>query len=293
MTVLVTGVTGKTGRRVVESLVTRGVGVRALVRDLERGKMATLGMAVELVLGDFDNPESISAAAEGCDGMYLVVADGEDQVRQEIGAARLAIEAGVEHIVKLSSSDAHQRPYAWSVAHAAVEDAISVMEVGYSFLRPHYFMENFFSRLKVGSIGLATLEAPTNDGKIGAIDSYDIGECAGALLASGKPTGGHSLLTGPENISMSRVAEAFSTAIGRHISYVNLDAADYRRKLEADDPTNNDDVADVYEEVRVGTMALQSSLVERITGTPARSIEQFAVANVDAINAAIDAASAK
>jgi hypothetical protein len=92
---------------------------------------------------------------------------------------------------------------------------------------------------------------------------------------------------------MSRVAEAFSTAIGRHISYVNLDAADYRRKLEADDPTNNDDVADVYEEVRVGTMALQSSLVERITGTPARSIEQFAVANVDAINAAIDAASAK
>lgn len=39
MTVLVTGVTGKTGRRLVESLVIRGVGVRAIVCDLERGKM--------------------------------------------------------------------------------------------------------------------------------------------------------------------------------------------------------------------------------------------------------------
>ena len=38
MTVLVIGVTGKTGRRVVESLVIRGVGVLAIARDLERGK---------------------------------------------------------------------------------------------------------------------------------------------------------------------------------------------------------------------------------------------------------------
>ena len=38
-------------------------------------------------------------------------------------------------------------------------------------------------------------------------------------------------------------------------------------------------------------MALQSGLVKQITGVQPRSIEQFAVANVDAINAAIDGAS--
>ena len=46
MTVLVTGVTGLVGGLVAQSLVARGVGVRALVRDLERGRLALLGMGV-------------------------------------------------------------------------------------------------------------------------------------------------------------------------------------------------------------------------------------------------------
>ena len=100
MKVLVTGVTGKTGRRVAESLVSRGVGVRVLVRDVERGKMATLGMAVELFTGDFDRPETVASAADGCDGLYLVTADGKEQVRQEVSAAQAAVEAGIQNIVK-------------------------------------------------------------------------------------------------------------------------------------------------------------------------------------------------
>ncbi|MBO03727.1 MAG: hypothetical protein CL731_01735 [Chloroflexi bacterium] len=102
MKVLVTGVTGKTGRRVAESLVSRGVGVRALVRDLGRGKLATVGMGVELALGDFDEPESIVSAVEGCSGAFLVSQDNPNQVEQEVNFARQAADSGVRHIVKLS-----------------------------------------------------------------------------------------------------------------------------------------------------------------------------------------------
>ena len=296
MTVLVTGVTGETGRRVAESLVTRGVGVRALVRDLERGMMATLGMAVELVLGDFDWPDTVAVAAAGCDGMFLVSPDSPRQIAQEIATARSAVEAGVGHIVKLSSSDAGQRPYKWSTAHAEIEEAIGQMTVGYSFLRPHFFMQNYFSLLKVDSTGAPgqtpaiMLEAPAENGTIGAIDAFDIGECAAVLLANGTPLATHSLLTGPENITMDRVAAAFGAALDLDITYTALDPAEYLAQLEADDPESASDVADVYEEVRVGTMAVQSDGVEKITGNPARSIEQFALANVDAINQAIAAA---
>jgi uncharacterized protein YbjT (DUF2867 family) len=227
MTVLVTGATGKTGRRVVESLVSRGVGVRALVRDLERGKMATLGMAVELVLGDFDKPETIATAAEGCNGMYLVISDSNKQVRQELDAASAAIEAGVEHIVKLSLSDADQRRSYWAVAHTDIELAIAQMDVGYSFIRPNYFMEGFLELFKVNSGGEITLEVPAGDGKIGATDTYDIGESAAALLASGKPLGTHALITGTENITMNRVAEAFSSVTGLRVTYVSPDPTEY------------------------------------------------------------------
>lgn len=293
MKVFVTGVTGKTGRRVAESLVSRGVGVRALVRDLERGKMATLGMGVELTLGDFDRLETIATAAEGCDGMYLVTTDGKSQVRQEVEAAEAAIAAGVEHIVKLSSSDAGTRPYAWSVAHAETEVLVSKLGVSCSIIRPHYFMQNYLSLLKVDSEGVVTIEAPANDGEIGAIDDYDIGETAATLLESGNVLDAPALLTGPENISMHRVAEAFSTASGRAISYVALDPSTYWSELIADDANSSGDIAAVYEEVRVGTMAVQSAQVERITGNQPRTIEQFAAANVGAIEAAISAASAE
>ena len=226
--------------------------------------------------------------------MFLVSTDGDRQVAQEIAAAKAAVGAGVDHIVKLSASDVGQRPYNWSVAHTEIEKAIRQMNVGYSFLRPHYFMQNFFSLLKVDSTGTnskITLDAPAGTGEIGGIDAYDIGECAAELLTGKKPINDHALLTGPENISLNRVASAFGTATGRNITFVNLDPADYRTQLEADHPTSADDIDGIYQEVRVGTMALQSGDVERITGNAPRSIEDFSVANVDAINSAISTAS--
>ncbi len=293
MKVLVTGVTGKTGRRVVESLVSRGVGVRALVRDLERGKMATLGMGVELVVADFDEPESVAAAASGCKGMYLVVSDGKRQVQQEVNAAHAAVEVGVDHIVKLSSSDAELRRSYWAVAHNDIELNIAQMDVGYSFIRPNYFMEGFLELINIDPAGHITVEVPAGDGLIGAIDTFDIGETAASLLASEDPLNGAALLTGSENISMRRVAHAFGDAIGRPVDYVNVDAQTYRSQLEIQDLASAGDIADIYEEVRSGTAEIISTEVEEITGNQPRTIEQFAVENRPAINRAISAASTK
>ncbi len=291
MTILVTGVTGITGQQVAESLVARGVGVRAVVRDLERGKMATLGMAVELVEGDFDHPKTIEAASKDCHGAFLVTSDGERQVDQEINAAGAMVQSGVQHIVKISSSDTGKRAYSWSVAHARIEEEIVRMDVGYSFLRPHYFMQNFVSLLELDSAGDISLRAPAGDGEIGAIDAYDISECAAALLDTGTPLQSHAVLTGPENIPMSRVAQAFSNATGRHISYVNVDAEEYSRELQKNSQSSVADFISVFEEVRVGTMALLNNSVEQLTGNKPRTIEEFTQANIGAINAAIDSAS--
>ncbi|MBE9127598.1 MULTISPECIES: SDR family oxidoreductase [unclassified Coleofasciculus] len=61
MKAFVAGATGQTGRRIVQELVKRNIPVRALVRNLEKGK-EVLPPEAELVLGDVLEPNSLSAA---------------------------------------------------------------------------------------------------------------------------------------------------------------------------------------------------------------------------------------
>ncbi|WAL62575.1 SDR family oxidoreductase [Thermocoleostomius sinensis] len=61
MKTLVVGATGETGRRIVQELVQRQIPVRAMVRDLDKGKQL-LPDNVELVTGDVLNPQSLREA---------------------------------------------------------------------------------------------------------------------------------------------------------------------------------------------------------------------------------------
>jgi uncharacterized protein YbjT (DUF2867 family) len=61
MKALVVGATGETGRRIVQELVQRQIPVRAMVRDLDKGKQI-LPDGVELVTGDVLNLQSLREA---------------------------------------------------------------------------------------------------------------------------------------------------------------------------------------------------------------------------------------
>ncbi len=80
---LVTGATGNVGSRVVRELQGRGVSVRAFVRDPD--KAAAMLDGVELVFGDFSNPESVRRALEGVEGVFLACANDPRQVEYETG----------------------------------------------------------------------------------------------------------------------------------------------------------------------------------------------------------------
>ncbi|MDJ0660085.1 MAG: SDR family oxidoreductase [Crocosphaera sp.] len=65
MKALVAGGTGETGRRIVQELVNRQIPVRALVRDLDKGK-TILPPEAELVVGDVLEVDSLTKAMSGC-----------------------------------------------------------------------------------------------------------------------------------------------------------------------------------------------------------------------------------
>lgn len=72
MRVLVTGATGAVGPVVVEHLVASGMTVRALVHSTPA--VGLLPTAVELVTGDITKPDTLDAAAAGCDAIVHLAA---------------------------------------------------------------------------------------------------------------------------------------------------------------------------------------------------------------------------
>jgi hypothetical protein len=77
--ILVTGATGKTGRELVQRLISRSMPVRALVRDRARADdIAAAG--AEVAVADLSRSETLGSALVGIDKVYLMTAADPQQV---------------------------------------------------------------------------------------------------------------------------------------------------------------------------------------------------------------------
>jgi len=111
MKAFVAGATGETGRRIVRLLVSRGISVKAFVRDVEVAR-TILPIEAELVQGDVLDRETIALALADCTLLFCATGarpsldpTGPYKVDYE-GTKHLidvAKEHGIEHFVMVSS----------------------------------------------------------------------------------------------------------------------------------------------------------------------------------------------
>ena len=97
--IAVVGATGQQGGAVVRALQASGrFKVRALTRD--PAKHPTLGD--EVVLADFNRPETLEAAFAGAYGVFLVTnawEAGAEELNQALAGVKAAKDAGVQHVI--------------------------------------------------------------------------------------------------------------------------------------------------------------------------------------------------
>ncbi|KWR87748.1 NmrA/HSCARG family protein [Cupriavidus sp. IDO] len=97
--IAVVGATGQQGGAVVRALQASGqFKVRALTRHPARHPK----LGDEVVLADFDRPETLKAAFAGAHGVFLVTnawEAGADEPRQALAAINAAKDAGVQHFI--------------------------------------------------------------------------------------------------------------------------------------------------------------------------------------------------
>jgi uncharacterized protein YbjT (DUF2867 family) len=273
--ILVTGATGNTGRAIVDALVERGTPVRAMVRaEADRSRLPA---GVEVVVADFDETAAIAAALDGAERAYLVTPSSERAEEQQKRFADLAAKAGTRHLVVLSQLGSQEdSPVRFLRYHAAVEQHVRDLGIGYTFLRPNLYFQGILT-----FAGLISTEgkffAPIGDAAVSAVDVRDIAAVAAVALTEVGHEGATYTLTGPEAITHSQIAAALTAAVGRTVSFIDVPPeafADSIRGLLP--PWQVDGLLEDYAHYRRGEAATISPVIAEITGVAPRSIEQFA-----------------
>jgi uncharacterized protein YbjT (DUF2867 family) len=278
-TILVTGATGNTGSGVAASLLAQGQAVRALVRDEHRA--AGLREAgAELVLADLDRPETLpNALFASVTRIYLGTWNGRTALLQSRNfLAALERSRARPHVVRLVGFGTPESRIISELLRC--EDELRASGLPVTTLAPTFFMQNvLMAAPTIAEQGAIYWDWA--DGKVGMIDVRDIVDSAVAVLASGEEQYADErfVLTGPAAIGFADVAQILSRVLGKKISYVPVP---HEAALEGmTDMGMPAWIAEGYAELNRGFedgyADTTTDGVERLTGRPPRSFEQFAV----------------
>lgn len=265
MTILVTGATGNIGRRIIDHLIDLGANdIRALTKNPAKAKLPDGVTAVTGYLGD---PDSLPAALDGVDEMYLAPLPSTLDVTLE-----LAKKAGVEYVVALSGA-AHWQEHADKVAASGLVN---------TQLGPGEFTDNF--TIWSGQIkATRTVREPYPSVIEAPISMDDIARVAAALLV--KPDESHFgqmyPITGPQSLSRAQIAEQIGAGIGVDVAFEQCSRTEADAALQS---IMGPDAAWYLDALQAAGEHPQEAnqLVAELTGTPAMTVAQWAAQNAAA-----------
>jgi uncharacterized protein YbjT (DUF2867 family) len=274
--IVVTGANGTIGGRVVTELLGRKHRVVAVVRDEEKaGALKAAGAKV--VRATFEDTASLRAAFSEADTVVLITANNANAAEQAAAAIAAAREAGVRKVVRISALKADVNgPTENTRQHGRTEALLRESGLVSVILRPHFFMQNALASL--GSIAAeGKIYFGVGEGRLGMIDTRDVADSAVVAATSSAFDGQTIELTGPASIGYDVVAAAASKALGRPVAYVAVPpaaVAEAMRSFGADDFSAGI-VKDYCTAYAGGWGDFTTREVERLTGKPPRSIDDF------------------
>lgn len=276
--ILITGATGNIGKQLIPLLLEHGEPIRVFVRD--ESKVAHLGACVESVVGDLDKPETLLRAVKGVERIFLVTYE----TRQDINVLEAAKRARVQHIVKLSTLEATEHKIQVGKWHYEREELIRASGLDWTFLRPGMFMSNSIDWWAESIKGQANVFFPGGKkGKVAPVDPRDVAKVAAAALTQ---PGHHRQayeLTGSELFTIGEMVQVISRVLGKPIQYVDIPpiAAKLFMLKTGMDKTLVNALMEMLASLRKNEGAIVTDTVQRVTGRPPRTYEEWCHENVE------------
>ena len=275
---LVIGATGNIGSRVTQRLVDSGAHPSVFARSAERAR-ALFGDHVDIHIGDLERPgSSLTTALVGVDRVFLVT-DGSDLEQRDRAVSFAALDAGVRHLVKLSTLDVRTE-IGTGPWHARGEDAVRESGVAFTFIQAAGFMSNALGWSEsIRREGV--LRSSTGEGKIAFIHPDDIAAVATVALTTGDYDGQELVITGPKALSYGEMTTAIGGAIGKPLGFEEIsDDEAYAAAVKwAGKGPYVDALVNIWRAVREGRLDTVTDGVKRVTGREPISFAQWAAEN--------------
>jgi uncharacterized protein YbjT (DUF2867 family) len=284
--ILLTGITGTTGKKVVDLMCKQNIPVRALVRDPDKVKDLNMP-GLEIVQGDFEDEASIEKALTGVDKAFLLTPNVEEQLEYEMRFIDVAKRLNISHVVKLSASSAEagselvMRRY-----HGDAEEYLAASGLTYTNIRPNYFMQNMmFSTASI--IEENKFYLPFAEGTTAIIDVDDVAPFVVETLTGSGHEGKTYVISGPETPSFYEIAEQMSSVLGREITYVDVPLEDFKGELRNWSPSDwyVDALMEQFSIVNRGESAIFTDTFEQVMGRAPRKFTQFVADNASTFSA--------
>lgn len=279
--ILVSGATGRTGGAAIDELLKMGKHVRAYVRSDDERAAALRERGVEIAIGDFTNIDDIRAAMEGIRSAYFLYPLAPGIIDGAAYFAQAAKEAGVQAIVNMSQISARRE----SKSHLAQDHWISERVFDWSgvpttHLRPTFFADWLvYPHFAKEIWAKKKIEFPFENGRHAPIATDDQGRVIAHILAN--PAGHEGKiysLHGPVEMNHTEIAAAMSEVLGVEIQYAPTSIEEFQFKMEQQykfPPALVQHLVEVAQNYREGVFAGVNDVVEKVTGTPALSVQAF------------------
>ena len=233
--ILVTGATGNNGREIVKLLSRTGVPCRALVRTSEKATLLDGLSGVEIAYGDFAQPDTLGPALDGVHKALLISSADPRLPELQGNFVRAAKRAGVPYVVKFSGAwsmgGADLRAWRFARWHAEAEKILEDSGLTFTHLQPNQFMQVYL-RFQPTIVAQGKFFAAVKDSRVSPVDIRDIAAVAVAVLTGFGHEGQSYVITGPESLTYSEIADKLSAAVGKKITYVDVPLEQARKALE-------------------------------------------------------------
>lgn len=210
---LVTGGTGKTGRRVADRLVKAGRLVRIGSRAAERPF-------------DWENQDTWGQVLQGVKAAYVayqpdLAVPGALETVQAFFAQ--AIASGVEKLILLSGRG--------EVEAEQAEQALQATSVDWTILRSSWFYQNFSENFFLDPILAGQVALPVGSAAEPFVDVDDIADIAFAAFTDPRYSRQLYEITGPKALTFAEAISEIARATGRDITFIPITLDDYRAEL--------------------------------------------------------------